>query len=171
MKYLKKFKIFESTGQDTINIGGFELKIYPDKKDKNFFYLEPLNNDGKGLYKYNFNIIKKELNELGFKSVEEIEPGVISVIGNINKIKGQGNKLHSDKLSRHILSKYVPMAMNKIGEIDEDDVDTDEMVNYYDRVISLAIDDYIEKEEPSKSDDFEYIDTLFDDLKMFWSPI
>jgi hypothetical protein len=63
------------------------------------------------------------------------------------------------------------MAMNKIGEIDEDDVDSDEMVNYYDRVISLAIDDYIEKEEPSKSDDFEYIDTLFDDLKMFWSPI
>jgi len=79
---------------------------------------------------------------------------------------GQKTWISKNGLYQRILNKYV----GKVQDEDSMDNYSDEF-EYYDNVITQAVADFINAEEPEKEDDYDYKDELENGLKDYWSPI
>ncbi|MFA5586345.1 MAG: hypothetical protein WDA02_07345 [Saccharofermentanales bacterium] len=87
-------------------------------------------------------------------------------IKRFNDFINENVNMEGDDLMDHILTNYVP-----IQEEENDIDDFSDEFEYYDNIISWAVNDYIEKERPSEIDNDDLIDELMDELKDYWSPI
>ena len=187
--------INESNGEGTGTIAGVDIEFRRDWPIENGWFISKpwsgKNEDFKDTFftKEEEERIAQEFEKGGVKLDRQFtdwqEPTSLFVVGDVegffgNKFTGTPDKHDlidmkevgmevpktGDELSKHILTKYVPMA-----EAESGDDDFGDRFSYYDNIISQAVNLYIMAEEPNREMDDDYIDEISDQLKMYWAPI